>query len=137
MWKVNPNNTYIDVGAALNEFHGFGSERRAYMRNPACQALGPTCTPMRYKLNRNVGSSMDISVRSVSPIDKLKCCTPVLENCNLKLERWYVPKNTGSGKSRASCKGLLPKQFIENEIKKLCECGERLESEIEVKTCLT
>lgn len=137
MWKVNPNNTYIDVGSALNEFHGFGSLGRAYMRNPACQALGPTCTPMRYRVNRNVSSSMDIYLRSVSSIDKLRCCTPVLKNCNLKLDRWYVPQNKVSGKSRISCKGLLSKQFIENEIKKLCECGEKLGSEIEMKTCLS
>ncbi|CAL6338912.1 unnamed protein product [Bathycoccus prasinos] len=90
MWKVNKNNTYIDVGAALNEFHGFGSQGRAYLRNPACQALGPTCTAMRYRLNLNVTSSMDISVRSVNSIDKLRCCTPVLNGCSLKLERWLV-----------------------------------------------
>ena len=131
MWNMNPNNTYIDVGAALNEFHGFGSQGRAYMRNPACQALGPTCTSMRYRLNYNVSSSMDISVRSVNLFDKLRCCTPVLESCNLKLERWNVPQNKGS-KSRISCRGLLPKQFIENEIIKLCKCGEKLESGIEV-----
>jgi hypothetical protein len=135
MWKVNKNNTYIDVGAALNEFHGFGSQGRAYMRNPACQALGPTCTAMRYRLNRNVSSSMDISVRSVNSIDKLRCCTPVLSGCSLKLERWYVPKN--KGKTKLSCRGLVSKQLIESEIKKLCECGEKLGSEGEVKNCLS
>ena len=135
MWNMNPNNTYIDVGAALNEFHGFGSQGRAYMRNPACQAMGPTCTSMRYRLNHNVSSSMDISVRSVNSIDKLRCCTPVLKSCDLKLERWYVPQNKGS-KSRISCRGILPKQYIENEIRKLCKCGEKLESGIEVKSCL-
>ena len=31
MWNMNSNNTYIDVGAALNEFHGFGNQGRAYM----------------------------------------------------------------------------------------------------------
>ena len=137
MWKVNKNNTYIDVGAALNEFHGFGSQGRAYLRNPACQALGPTCTAMRYRLNLNVTSSMDISVRSVNSIDKLRCCTPVLNGCSLKLERWYVPKTKMSDKSKISCKGLLPKQFIESEIKNLCECGEKLGSQREVSNCLS
>ena len=77
---------------------------------------------------------MDISVRSVNSFDKLRCCTPVLESCNLKLERWYVPQNRGS-KSRISCRGLLPKQFLANEIIKLCKCGEKLESGVEVKSC--
>lgn len=135
MWNVNRNNTYIDVGSALNEFHGVGVQGRAYLRNPACQALGPTCTATKYRVNRNVSSDKDITIRSVSSMDKIRCCTPVLNNCDLKLERWYAPIGKASRKV-SPCRGLLPKHFIVHQIIKLCKCG-KLESEGEIHSCLS
>lgn len=121
MWEANPQNTYVDVGSALNEFHGFGTQARAYMRNPTCQAMGPTCTPMRYKPNLLIGST-DFRKRSVTEIDKLRCCTPIIPNCSLVLERWYPPvKQKGSRK--LTCKGILSKAFILDHVEKLCRCG--------------
>ena len=124
MWEVNPHNTYIDVGSAMNEFHGLGTQARAYMRNPACQAVGPTCTPMSHKPNLKIGSSTDFRVRRVEQIDKLRCCTPVMSNCSLKLRPWYPPVHERM-KKRITCKGILSKEFVWNHIVGLCQCGNK------------
>lgn len=124
MWEANPNNTYVDVGSALNEFHGFGMRDRAYMRNPTCQALGPTCTPMRYKPNLMTGSSEAFKIKSSHVIDKLRCCTPIIPNCSLTLQRWYPPVQQ-KGNKRLTCKGILSKDFIVRHLVKLCRCGEK------------
>jgi len=134
MWKANPHNTYIDVGSALNEFHGFGSQARAYMRNPTCQAIGPTCTPMRYRPNLMIGSSTDFTIRNFQKIDKLRCCTPIIPNCSLTLERWYPPVNL-KGHRRLTCKGILSKLFIIKHVETLCRCGDK-ESAERVANCL-
>jgi len=134
MWKENPYNTYIDVGSALNEFHGFGSQGRAYMRNPACQAIGPTCTSIRYKPNLQVGSSSDFRIRSAKEIDKLRCCTPILTNCSLELKGWYPPVGGVENKKR-TCQGIVSKELISKHIVKLCRCGD-MESAEKIIKCV-